>query len=82
MPPSNDEKKDDAAQNLTNCLFSQYRFFVAGIGLGTAYHLHSKAGPAPMIVAGLGGSLADLIYGYTVECQKEVEAYNNQPKEN
>ena len=63
-------------------LFSQYRFFVAGIGLGTAYHLHSKAGPAPMIVAGLGGSLADLIYGYTVECQKEVQAYNNQPKEN
>ena len=35
-----------------------------------------------MIVAGLGGSLADLIYGYTVECQKEVQAYNNQPKEN
>ena len=50
---------------------------MAGIGLGAAYGVRLKKGAAPMIVAGLGGSLADIIYGYTVACQDEVQAYNN-----
>ena len=58
-------------------LFAQYKFCVAGVGLGAAYGIRLKKGPAPMIIAGLGGSLADIIYGYTMACQDEVQAYQN-----
>ena len=59
-------------------LLSQYKFCVAGVGLGAAYGIRMKKGPAPMIVAGLAGSFADIIYGYTIACQDEVQAYKNR----
>jgi hypothetical protein len=62
-------------------MFSQYQFFVAGVGLGGAYGIRLKKGPAPMILAGLGGSLADLVYGYAIACQNEVRAYHRRPRE-
>jgi hypothetical protein len=54
-------------------LLSQYRFFAGGIGLGAAYAMRYKKGVAPMIVAGLGGSMADIVYGYMVACQDHVQ---------
>ena len=52
---------------------------MAGVGLGAAYGIRGKKGVAPMVVSGVVGSVADLIYGYTIACKAEVEAYNQQP---
>ena len=35
-------------------------------------------GPMPMVVAGVSGTMADLIYGYASACQKEVERFNKE----
>ena len=63
-------------------MFSQYQFFTIGVALGGAYAIRMKKGPAPMIVAGVGGTMADLCYGYAVACKEEVRAYNGKPSEN
>ncbi|KAI2496387.1 hypothetical protein MHU86_18123 [Fragilaria crotonensis] len=81
MGPNEEKVADDLGQKLSTCMFSQYQFFVAGVGLGGAYAIHLKKGPAPMILAGLGGSLADLVYGYAIACQDEVRAYHRRPRE-
>jgi hypothetical protein len=61
-------------------LLSQYQFCLAGVGLGTAYALHSKgkgvAGLLPMVVGGAVGSLSDLVYGYTVACVPQRDRYH------
>lgn len=45
--------------------------FVGGIGLGAAYGVHTRKGVAPMMVAGVAGSVADLVYGYYFVCREE-----------
>jgi len=60
-------------------LLSQYRFCTAGVGLGAAYGIRSKTGIMPMVAGGVAGTLADLVYGYTVACVDEVEQYRKLP---
>lgn len=62
-----------------NSLLSQYQFCAAGVGLGTAYAIKTnKKGAQGMlgpIIGGAVGSVADLVYGYTVACVTEREKY-------
>mmetsp|Transcript_33985 Transcript_33985/g.38676 ORF Transcript_33985/g.38676 Transcript_33985/m.38676 type:complete len:91 (-) Transcript_33985:1024-1296(-) len=73
--------EEDESNALANCLLSQFWFFGGGVGLGLAGSLKLKKGPAPMIIGGVAGSLADLIYGYTVAC-KEHTSTNKKEEEN
>ena len=54
---------------------------MAGVGLGTAYAVQTKGtkgyGLLPMVAGGIAGSVADLVYGYTVSCISERERYHN-----
>mmetsp|Transcript_7054 Transcript_7054/g.10120 ORF Transcript_7054/g.10120 Transcript_7054/m.10120 type:complete len:87 (-) Transcript_7054:235-495(-) len=72
------DKPTTPSENLANCILSQYQFCAAGVGLGAAYGMGQKRGIAPMIVSGVAGSIADLIYGYTIACQNEVRAFHDQ----
>ena len=47
--------------------------FVGGIGLGAAYGVHTRKGVAPMMVAGVAGSVADLVYGYYFVCRRDED---------
>ena len=62
----------------SSSLLSQYRFCAGGVGLGAAYSIKYSKGALPMVVAGVAGTVADLAYGYTVECAKEVERYHQR----
>mmetsp|Transcript_53482 Transcript_53482/g.79870 ORF Transcript_53482/g.79870 Transcript_53482/m.79870 type:complete len:110 (-) Transcript_53482:617-946(-) len=62
---------------LTDCLLSQYKVCATGVAAGTIYTLRNKKGLAPMLVAGAGGTVVDMFYGYYQACSKEVEAYND-----
>ena len=56
-------------------LLSQFPFFLGGASLGTAYAVRSKTkNYMPLLVGGMAGTVADLVYGYTVKCINEVEA--------
>ena len=61
-------------------LLSQYQFCVGGVGLGAAYAIKKSKGPMPMMMAGVAGTFADLVYGYVVACSKQVETYNDPDK--
>ena len=63
-------------------IFAQYQFCTVGVALGGAYAIRMKKGPAPMIVAGVGGTMADLFYAYAVACKAEVRALNGKPRDN
>jgi len=65
----------DPSEALTQCLLSQYKFFAAGVGLGGLYAVRSKKGLPVMAAAGVAGSVADMIYGYTVACKEEADRY-------
>eukprot|EP00547_Thalassionema_nitzschioides_P006442 CAMPEP_0194203140 /NCGR_PEP_ID=MMETSP0156-20130528/3002_1 /TAXON_ID=33649 /ORGANISM="Thalassionema nitzschioides, Strain L26-B" /LENGTH=72 /DNA_ID=CAMNT_0038928831 /DNA_START=69 /DNA_END=287 /DNA_ORIENTATION=+ len=67
----NETPKDDE-ESLADCLLSQYKFFVGGIGVGAMSGIHLKKGIAPMIVGGVAGSMTDLMYGYMVACKEKV----------
>jgi hypothetical protein len=54
-------------------LLSQYHFCAGGVGLGVAYSLKYKKGLIPMVAAGVGGTLADLIWGRVVACKEEAK---------
>jgi hypothetical protein len=63
-------------------LFSQYPFFLGGIGVGTLHTLSSKTKSfMPVLVGGMAGTVADLVYGYTVVCVTQVEATKKENKE-
>jgi len=51
---------------------SQYKFFVGGVGAGAMAGIQLKKGVGPMIVGGVAGSTADLMYGYIVACKDKV----------
>jgi hypothetical protein len=56
-------------------LLSQFPFFLGGAALGTAHAVRSKTkNYVPLFVGGMVGSVADLVYGYTVKCVTQVEA--------
>jgi len=62
-------------------LLDQFPFFLGGAGLGTAYALKTKSGNImPLLIGGMAGSVADLVYGYTVKCVNQVEATKQQEK--
>lgn len=62
-------------------LLSQYRFCAVGVGLGAAHGIKYGKGVVPMVMAGVAGSFADLVYGYTVACSKEAQQYNASTKD-
>jgi len=59
---------------LLHSLLSQYAMTFGAVSVATGYALWKKPpnGVAIMIVAGVGGSLLDLGYGWTTACQHEV----------
>jgi hypothetical protein len=61
-------------------LLSEYRFFVAAVGLGVVYSIHQKRGIPPMVFAGMVGSMSDLANGYFYTCRKEFEEYKKSSK--
>lgn len=66
----------------TTSLLDQFPFFVGGAGLGTAYALYGKRGNImPLLVGGMVGSVADLVYGYTVKCVTQVNATKQSKSE-
>lgn len=65
------------SEALTECLLSQYKFFAAGVGLGGFYAIRKSKGIPVMVAAGVAGSVADMIYGYTVACKEESERYKS-----
>mmetsp|Transcript_34380 Transcript_34380/g.79361 ORF Transcript_34380/g.79361 Transcript_34380/m.79361 type:complete len:87 (+) Transcript_34380:127-387(+) len=78
MSSEDENKAPPASEVLANCLLSQYRFCMAGVGIGVAHGIRSKKGAMPMVVGGLLGSVADLFYGYSVACKNQVEDYRNE----
>jgi hypothetical protein len=58
-------------------LFEQYALTFASVSLGTAYAVWKRPpnGLALMLVAGAGGSLLDLAYGWNVACVSQVEQW-------
>ena len=58
-------------------LFAQYAATFAGVSCGTAYAVVKKPknGMAIMLVAGAGGSILDLAYGWNVTCSQEVQKW-------
>jgi hypothetical protein len=62
---------------LLNSLFEQYALTFASVSLGTAYAVWKRPpnGLALMLVAGAGGSLLDLAYGWNVACVSHVEQW-------
>lgn len=77
--PAAPPASDDPSEALSRCLLTQFKFCAAGVGLGGYYGAKAKAGVAPMIAAGVAGSLADLLYGWTAACEEEVRRYREQP---
>jgi hypothetical protein len=67
--------------SLLHSLLSQYRFCAGGVGLGAAYAIRMKKGAMPMVVAGAVGSVADLVYGYSVACFQQVQDYREAEDE-
>ena len=65
-------------QKQIHSLLSQYRFCTGGVGLGVAYGIRYKKGALPMVAGGVAGTVADLIYGYTVACKQQAEEYRKQ----
>jgi hypothetical protein len=73
-------------------LVSQYLWTVTGVGLATSYGILQRPGPKTgvgiMLVAGAGGSLMDMVYGYFVTCQphvqaiRELEQQSKSPRQN
>lgn len=65
-------------------VLSQYRFCVAGVGLGAAYGIkfpHGKYGKfSPFLVGGITGTMADMLYAYNVTCIEELQRYRNRSK--
>jgi len=70
---------------LLRSLLSQYRFCVGGVGVGAAYGMKYPTGRfgryVPFVIGGVAGTIADVAYGYTVACVKEVEAHRAQREE-
>lgn len=67
-----DLKRASAA--LSECLFSQYRGFVAGVVMATGYSLVRKPanGVGIMLISAAAGTLADGMYGWNIGCRSEV----------
>jgi len=63
------------AEALSNCLLSQYTFCLGGVLGGAAYGIKAKKGLVPMVVAGVAGTMSDLVYGYMEACKDEVDSY-------
>lgn len=85
-PAATDASKEnqvDPATALSNCLLDQYRFCASGAGLGVAYSLSRtpKGGLVPLVVGGALGTVADLVYGYTIACVAEADRYHNSQEE-
>jgi hypothetical protein len=66
-------------------VLSQYRFCVAGVGLGVAYGLKFPTGKLgrylPLFGGGASGSLSDVVYAYNVACVQEAQAYEQARKQ-
>jgi len=56
-------------------LLSQYTFCLGGVLGGAAYGIKAKKGLVPMVVAGVAGTMSDLVYGYMEACKDEVDSY-------
>lgn len=72
-----DETKESPAEALANCLLAQYKLCASGLAIGVAYSLKTKKGIIPVVGLGVAGTMADLVYGYTVECKRQVQEYDN-----
>mmetsp|Transcript_15063 Transcript_15063/g.22560 ORF Transcript_15063/g.22560 Transcript_15063/m.22560 type:complete len:92 (-) Transcript_15063:456-731(-) len=72
-----DSSKPDMTpeEALSNCLLSQYRFCAGGVLGGAAYGIKAKKGVVPMVIAGVAGTVSDLVYGYVKACKGEVVEY-------
>jgi len=65
-----------AYAHFTICsLLSQYRFCAGGVLGGAAYGIKAKKGVVPMVIAGVAGTVSDLVYGYVKACKGEVVEY-------
>lgn len=64
-------------------LFAQYALTFAAASTGTAYAVWRRPpnGIAIMLVAGAGGSLLDLAYGWNVACVNEVELWRRHQQQ-
>lgn len=71
------EEGSSPSEALSNCLLSQYAFCAGGVLGGAAYGIKAKKGLLPMVAAGVAGSVADLVYGYVVACEKEAKIYQD-----
>ncbi len=57
-------------------VFFQVMFCFSGVVAGTIYGLRlPKKSMLPMALGGAVGSASDMVYGYTVACSKEAEAW-------
>eukprot|EP00551_Chaetoceros_affinis_P006586 CAMPEP_0203666130 /NCGR_PEP_ID=MMETSP0090-20130426/3215_1 /ASSEMBLY_ACC=CAM_ASM_001088 /TAXON_ID=426623 /ORGANISM="Chaetoceros affinis, Strain CCMP159" /LENGTH=85 /DNA_ID=CAMNT_0050529915 /DNA_START=53 /DNA_END=310 /DNA_ORIENTATION=- len=72
------DQQQSASEALTNCILSQYRFCAGGVGLGAAYAIKYSKGPMPMAMAGVAGTVGDLIYGYYEACKIEADRYERE----
>jgi hypothetical protein len=83
VPPTDSSRpsvsNNNSNEDFSNCLLSQYRLCISGLGLGTAYGLKYSKGKLPMVVGGVAGSLGDFLYGYYVACvQHSPQTNENQ----
>jgi multidrug transporter EmrE-like cation transporter len=64
-------------------LFSQYAATFAAVSTGTAYAVWKRPpnGIAIMLVAGAGGSLLDLAYGWNVSCATQVDMWRRHQEQ-